>query len=67
MAPRGFIDVEGWLLKETDKAILIDVDEDKDGGGEFWLPKAEIDYRETGDGMVTVMVPEWLAIKKGMV
>lgn len=68
MAPKGFVDVEGWLVRETHKAILIDVEDTlKNGGGEHWLPKAEIVYDELGDGTVRVMLPEWLALRKGLI
>jgi len=68
MAPRGFVDIEGWIIRETDAAILLEVDEAKyQTGGEFWLPKAEIQTTDLGYGMVKVLVPEWLAVKKDMI
>lgn len=62
----GYIHDDGGLLYEftaelrhqTDKAYLVSY-LDK----EFWLPKAQTEY----DGDITFIVPEWLAVEKGIV
>jgi len=59
------IEVEGVFLHETDKAVLLDVD-----GEDVWLPFSEIEELDTttldGAEFRTYLVPEWLAIKKGI-
>lgn len=56
------IPVEGTMVAETDRAILVDVD-----GEEMWFPlsQCDVDYRE-GD-TVMVFVPEWLARKLDLI
>lgn len=67
MAPKGFVEIEAWLVRETDKAILIDVEDSLKSSEDRWLPKSEVDYTEQMDGKVLVLIPEWLALKKGLV
>ena len=52
------------VLKETDKAFLIEVEE-----GEFWIPKNQVsdpdDYSE-GDEGASMSITEWIAGQKGI-
>lgn len=50
-------DVAGRLVRETDKAWLID-----DGAQEVWLPKSQVEKNPDG----TFTMPEWLATEKGL-
>lgn len=54
------------ILRETDRAFLLRLEED---GEEVWVPKAQVsdpeDYQE-GDENVTVSVTRWLAEQKGL-
>jgi hypothetical protein len=56
-----FIDLIGTVKVETEMAILVEFAE-----GEVWLPKSQLedwpDLGEEGD----VVMPEWLAIDKGL-
>ena len=52
------VEIEGEVVRETERAWLIDVD-----GDEIWLPKSICTDNEDG----TFTVPEWLAIEKGLV
>ena len=50
------VTLEGELLHETDKAMLVSID-----GEKTWLPKSMVEY-EDGE----VILPEWLAIERGL-
>lgn len=55
------IEIECSVVAETEKAILID-----DGGTKVWLPRSLIDIDNHGKS-ATVMLPEWLAKKHGLI
>jgi len=54
------------LVAETDLAICITDDDETD----YWIPKSQIDD-ETEimpvDGTMTLVIPEWLVEKKGLI
>jgi hypothetical protein len=55
------------ILKETDEAFLV-----TDGDHEVWLPKSQIVRADGLEGTgreeaVDFILPEWLAIEKGLV
>lgn len=62
------IDVTVEFITQTDLAIRI-----KDGNQEMWLPKSQIkeidkDYDNlTPKIIITILIPEWLAIAKGLI
>ncbi len=48
---------------ETEAALLL-----SDGVSEFWVPKSQvIEQTQIADGDYDFVVPEWLAIEKGIV
>ena len=47
---------------ETKNALLID-----DGYQEMWLPKSIIEVAKVDGGRVEIVVPEWLASKRGLI
>lgn len=47
------------IVHETDKAFLI-----KFAEGEIWIPKSQVKDLDK-DGL-TVTIPEWLAVEKGL-
>ena len=52
-------------IRETEKAGLVTMDEPSSG---VWLPRTEIEINETGiGGILTVTLPEWLAMDKGLI
>lgn len=56
-------EIEGTIKAETELAVLIDT-----GDQSEWIPKSKI-YDQTKDtktGLVTIEIPEWLAISKGL-
>lgn len=70
MTRSNIIDIEGWQYHATDKAILFWTDETSREMA-VWLPLSKI---ETSDahlsgtsGAITVTLPEWLALEKGLI
>lgn len=57
------IELSGIYNHETEAAWLIDFGEQDS----VWLPKSQCEVEEESDGSVTVTLPEWLAIEKGIV
>ena len=66
----NIIDIEGWQYHATDKAILFWTDETSREMA-VWLPRSKIEVEEhhvSGTaGDVTITLPEWLALDKGLV
>lgn len=59
------VDIDVQVLHETEKAALVTVDVPDNG---VWLPKSKIELSETGiAGIMTVTLPEWLALDKGLI
>lgn len=60
------VELELLWKGETAAAYLVCEDEE---GKDVWLPKSQVDVAEGDEpGMVTTfLVPEWLAIEKGLV
>ena len=52
------------IIRETDYAVLVG-----DGGKEVWLPKSQIEENVDGeeDECLTLTLPEWLALKSGLI
>lgn len=59
------IDLEMCLHYQTEKAILVSDDGDRENA--VWLPKSLIEFEKNGDGFVTVTMCEQLAIDKELV
>jgi hypothetical protein len=64
--PRRFIQYhDAEVLKETEKALLVDIYDN-----EVWVPKSEVNWEETdvkveGD-KGTITISEWIATQKGL-
>jgi len=62
------VEFEGCTaIADTDEAVLVEI---PDADEEVWLPKSQIDddsevYKKGTDGRL--IIPEWLAVKKGLV
>jgi hypothetical protein len=52
------VEVEGKVVAETDRAILVDVD-----GDEIWFPLSQVEVDYLNDDEVILTVPAWLARK----
>lgn len=61
----NIIDIDVQVLHQTEKAALVTMDVPDNG---VWLPKAQIELSETGiGGIMTVTLPEWLALERGLI
>jgi hypothetical protein len=59
------VEIEGTAMGETEMAVLFDT-----GDEAVWIPKSQIIERwddEDNEGLTTLVITEWLAIKKGLV
>jgi len=52
------VDADG-LLHQTPSAVILKI-----GGEEVWIPKSQIEDHD--DGYESIIIPEWLAIEKGI-
>ena len=52
------VEVEGKVVAETDRAILVDID-----GEEIWFPLSQVDVDYLSEDEVILTVPGWLARK----
>lgn len=59
------IEIEMLVIRETDAAILASHTGDKDDA--VWLPKSQIDGNVEVNSSCFFLVPEWLALEKGLV
>jgi hypothetical protein len=65
MKNRESIKISGEIFAETEKAILF-----FDGGDADWIPRSQIIEIEESNHfpeVVTITIPEWLAIEKGFI
>ena len=59
------VDLDVQVLHETEKAALVTLDVPENG---VWLPKSKIEISETGtSGIMTLTLPEWLALERGLI
>ena len=58
---QNFITVYGEIVKETNDAILLTIDDEDEA---VWLPKSQIEYYGDVGDEVEVNIPEWLADEK---
>jgi hypothetical protein len=59
------VDIEGVIHRETEKAVLVsDTGDPKDAK---WLPLSQIEIEFGKSDVVTITLPEELAIEKGLV
>lgn len=65
MSKSDLIDLTLRLHAETDKAILVSDDGDRDKA--VWIPKSQAEIEPQAKGIVIVTVSEWLATDKRLV
>jgi hypothetical protein len=57
------VDIAGELRADRERSIQF-----FDGSKTVWLPKSQIEVEKTGpNNFVTVTMPEWLALEKGLI
>jgi len=60
------IDISCHLQHQTERAVLISDDGDSDRA--VWVPLSQCEVETTSNpSIVTVTLPEWLAVEKGLV
>jgi len=62
---RRTVEFEGKAVKETDAALLVEID-----GKEWWIPKSQIDESSevrAEDDEGTLVITEWIATEKGLI
>ena len=63
--PDSMVEVEVKILNETDKAVLVTVGSRRSGE---WLPRSQIEIdADPFANVATIALPEWLAIRAGLV
>jgi hypothetical protein len=67
MSRRDKIDIEVTIIRDADTDAAILVSEDGDEDHAVWLPRSQIEYTTTRNGLTTVTLPEWLATEKGLI
>ncbi len=62
------VELELFWKGETAAAYMVAEDDDPDSP-DIWLPKSQVEPEEGAElgSAVTFLVPEWLAIEKGLV
>lgn len=59
------VELELHIHHETDGAILVSDDGDKDGA--VWLPKSQVTFDGAVGEDTIVTCPEWIAVERGLV
>ena len=59
------IEIEMQMHSHTQKAILVSDDGNDDNA--VWLPVSQIQTRSKGGARMIVTMPEWLAMKEGLI
>lgn len=66
MTKSNLVDIACCRHVETDNAIM--VSDDNDAQKAVWLPKSQIEIENDGHAnFITVTLPEWLAMEKGLI
>lgn len=65
MSGNDLIDLTVFLHAETELAIL--VSEDGEDTEEIWVPKSNCEFYVVKGNIIELTLPEWLAIKKGLI
>jgi hypothetical protein len=59
------IDIDGEITIRTGSAVFFHTGNKSEA---VWLPRSQIEINETGvAGIVTITLPEWLALDKGLI
>ena len=65
MSNSDLIEIEMQMHSHTQKAILVSDDGNDDNA--VWLPVSQIQTRDKGGARMIVTMPEWLAMKEGLI
>ena len=61
---KNYVELEVELLAETPAALKI-----SDGTMEVWVPKSQLEseVEQLDNGLIQIVIPEWLAREKGLI
>jgi hypothetical protein len=64
------IDIEVWVHRETDKALLVSLP--ADGAVFVWVPRSQVEVFSVTQGRggvyaAELTMPEWLAMERGLI
>lgn len=62
MSDKDQVDICVEFLRDSGRAIKV-----SDGNVEEWLPKSQIEYDGEPGDTITVTMPNWLALEKGLI
>lgn len=65
MTKSDLVDLTCHLHHQTERAVLVSDDGDKQRA--VWLPLSQCEVEPKGRGVVEVTCPEWLALEKGLI
>lgn len=65
MTRASLIDLQLRLHAETERAILVSDDGDREKA--VWLPLSQIEVNRRDGAVIDVTAPEWLATEKGLI
>lgn len=65
MMKSDLLDLKVMRHAETERAVL--VSDDGDSKKAVWLPKQNVEIENGPHGTVTITLPEWLALEKGLI
>lgn len=66
MMKSDVIDLDVHLIAETEKAVLVNLDETNEDDA-VWLPKSQIEINKKQKTTINITLPEWLALNKGLI
>lgn len=59
------IDIQAVIHHETEKAVLVSTDGDRENA--VWLPLSAVEVYRTDDGWAEITLPERLALDRGLI
>jgi len=65
MARSDLVDVTVQLHHETERAVLVSDDGDREKA--VWIPLSQCEVERRRGGVVIVTMPEWMALEKGLI
>ncbi|TPN44419.1 hypothetical protein FJ981_27880 [Mesorhizobium sp. B1-1-4] len=65
MGKSDLIDVTVQLHHETDRAVLVSDDGERESA--IWIPLSQCEVLKRPNGIAIVTMPEWLALDKGLI
>lgn len=61
----SYATIEAYIIAETDRAVLVNEDPAAEDG--VWIPKSQIMGDVEIDQLCEFDIPEWLALREGLI